>query len=136
MAKRTGFKVLLKRETATPGTFATIAQVTNVTPPQYSRETVDVTDKDSVGGYREYIGNLIDGGEVSCEILYDPDDHNTLLADFEDDQPINWQVEFPTSPVKKQSFAALLTGFAPAAPMDAALTATITLKVSGKPTWS
>ncbi len=135
MAKHTGFQVKLHRETAVPGTFAEIAQITSVTPPQYSRETIDVTDKDSAG-YREFLGGLVDAGEVSCEVNYDPAIHNVLLDDLDSDDPVNWQVNFPTTPVQTCTFSALLTGFAATAPMEDKMAATITMKVSGKPAWA
>ena len=137
--KSTGYGVTLSRGNADgpPETFTAIAQVTNVTPTKYARDTVDVTDKDSTGGYKEFIGGLKDAGEVSAEVNYDPAVHNTLLDDFDSDTPNNWQVSFPGTPTATTcTFAALLSGFAPAAPMDAKMTATITLKISGKPTWA
>lgn len=131
MAGLDGFGTILARETATPGTFAAIANVTALSPPGLSRETLDVTAHDSPNGYMEFLGGLKDPGEVSFDVNYDPEQHDALVADFED-QAINYKVTFPNGTT--WTFPAILTGFEPDAPYDDKLSASISLKVSGKPT--
>src|SRR5689334_7802923 len=58
---------------ATPEVFATIAEVTSITPPAFSRDTVDATHEQSPYGYREFIAGLTDAGEVSFDINFVPD---------------------------------------------------------------
>jgi predicted secreted protein len=55
-----------------------------------------------------------------------------LVADFEDTTPRNYQIVFPDGTTWK--FGAILTGFEPDAPYDDKLAATLTWKVTGKPT--
>ncbi|HET7041687.1 MAG TPA: phage tail tube protein [Gemmatimonadales bacterium] len=125
------FGTTLERETITPGTFAALAKITNIGGPGISRETLDVTAHDSPDGWREFLGGLKDGGEVSADINYDPADHDTLVADL-DAQAINYRITWPGG--AKWAFPAILTGFEPSAPFDDKLTASITWKVAGKPT--
>ncbi|WP_228979719.1 phage tail tube protein [Streptomyces sp. DH12] len=113
--------------------FTAIASVTDITPPALERNTHDVTAHDSPDGWMEYIGGLKDGGEVSIDINYDPREHDVLVGDFNDTEPRNYKVVWPGS-LGSWAFAAILTGFAPEAPHDDKLAASLTFKVSGKPT--
>lgn len=115
-------------------TFTAIANITNIVPPNLSRDTIDVTAHDSTEGWKEFIATLKDGGEVSIDVNYDPSEHDTLVADFADTEARNYQITFPDTSV--WSLAAWMTGFAPTAPYDDKLAARITFKVTGKPTVS
>ena len=125
---------LLRGDGAEPEVFTAIANVVSIEGPEIERETLDMTAHDTPDGWREYKGGLKDAGELSCEINYDPAEHDALVADFEDDEPRNWRLVFPTTPAVQWDFAAVLTGFSSEAPHDDKLSAEITLKLSGKPT--
>lgn len=112
--------------------FTPIANVTNITPPSLSRDTSDVTAHDSADGWREFIGLLKDGGEVSIDVNYDPSKHDTLVDDFDDVDTRSYKITFPDA--TEWAFEAIMTGFEPDAPHDDKLTASVTFKVSGKPT--
>ena len=135
MAGLDAFGTQLKRgDGATPTeVFTAIANVTDITPPALERETLDVTSHGSPDAWREHIGGLKDGGEVEIEINYDPREHDALVADLEDEDPRNYKVVWPKS-LGEWSFAAILTNFEPEAPHDDKLAASLTFKVSGKPT--
>ncbi|MFD6874534.1 MULTISPECIES: phage tail tube protein [unclassified Streptomyces] len=135
MAGLDAFGTQLQRgDGATPSeNFTPIANVTDITPPEIERETIDVTAHDSPDAWREFIGGLKDGGEVSIDVNYDPREHDLLLADFADSQPRNYKIVWPGT-LGEWAFGALLTGFAPEAPHDDKLAASLTFKVSGKPT--
>lgn len=133
MAGIDGFATTLARETVTPGTYAVIANVTALKPPAIKRNTIDVTAHDSTGQWMEFLGGLKDGGEVSFDVNYAPDLHDVLLADLSI-QGHNWRVTFPDAVA--WTFKAILTGYAPDAPYDDKLSATITLKVTGVPTFA
>ena len=135
MAGLNAFGTQIKRgDGAEPEVFEAIANVTSIEGPELERETIDVTAHDTADAWREYVGGLKDGGEVSIEVNYDPTVHDSLVADLEDAAPRNYQLVFPTTPAVTWSFAAILTGFSSEAPHDDKLAATLTLKLSGKPT--
>lgn len=71
----------------TPPVFTTIAQITNISGPNISVDTVDVTSMDSVGGWKEFIAGMIDGGEVSIEafLVADASQLEQLARASEDD---------------------------------------------------
>lgn len=134
MAGIDAFGIAFERsDMAEPEVFTPIANVTNVSGPEMERETYDVTAHDSADGWREFIGGLKDGGEVSLELNYDPSKHDVLVQDFDDVTPRTYRIVFPQS-LGTWEIKALLTGFSQEAPVDDKLSAELTFKVSGKPT--
>lgn len=131
-----GFGAELRRGDGTTPTevFTAIANITNIEGPGIERETIDVTAHNTVDAYMEFVGGLKDGGEVSVDVNYDPAQHDALIADFDDEDPRNYQLVFPDAAATTWSFAAILTEFNPEAPYDDKLAASLTFKVSGKPT--
>ncbi|MDT0568862.1 phage tail tube protein [Streptomyces sp. DSM 3412] len=134
MAGLDAFGTQLQRgDGATPEIFTPIANVTDITPPGIERETYDVTAHDSEDAWREFIGGLKDGGEVELDLNYDPREHDSLLADFADAVPRSYKVVWPGT-LGNWAFKAIITNFEPEAPHDDKLAASVTYKVSGKPT--
>ena len=133
-----GFGTLFKTGNgAVPEIFTTLAEVTNITPPALSRDTVDVTHELSPEAWREFIAGLKDGGEVSIDMNFVPGstDAASLMAELSLTGKAaikNRQVVFPDGSVF--AFAAILTGYEPDAPIDDKMAASLTLKVTGKPT--
>ncbi|MEU0309784.1 phage tail tube protein [Streptomyces cyaneofuscatus] len=133
MAGLDAFGTQLQRgDGAGPEVFTAIANVTDITPPGIERETIDVTTHGSPDQWREHIGGLKDGGEVSIDINYDPRVHDSLIADLDDPNPRNYKVVWPGT-LGDWAFKAILKGFEPEAPHDDKLAASLTYKVSGKP---
>jgi predicted secreted protein len=120
----------------TPETFTAIASVTDISAPGLARDTIDTTAHDTPDKWREFIGALKDGGEVSFDINYNPNVHDTLLADFDDVTPRSYRIVFPTTPQRTWTIKAIMTGFEPSAPVDDKLSASLSFKVSGKPTFA
>lgn len=118
---------------ATPEVFTTVGEVTSITPPGMSRDAIDATHEESPDAWREFIGGLKDGGEVSLELNFVPGSATTILLMAEiEAAPGNKQIVFPAGEVF--SFRALCTNFEPEAPLDDKMVASATYKVSGKPT--
>jgi predicted secreted protein len=134
MAKLGFGTVLAVADIATGLVFATIAQITSITPFNVTREAHDTTSMDITDGYKTVLGGLKDSGECAIEVNYEPDVHNTLLADFDAENPMKYRVTFPTGDVA--SFDGVQTGFSPSAPMEDKMSASITIKISGKIVWT
>jgi predicted secreted protein len=124
--------------------WVSVAEVTNITPPALARDTVDVTHTESEEKWREFIPGLRDGGEASIEMNFIPAGPGTdlILASFNSDEAKTCRIIFPdgdadVSPITATvwTFSGIITGFAPEAPVDGAMTATVTVKLSGKPTF-
>lgn len=117
------------------GTFAKVGRIRDVTPPSLSRDAVETTDMESTDRWREYIGGLKDGGEVSFEITFDPGstETTTFMGDLNDDDAGYYKLIFPDT--SEWGFAGLLTGFEPSTPIGDKMMANVTFKLTGKPGW-
>jgi predicted secreted protein len=124
-----------------PETFDVIAQVTNLSGPGLALDTEDVTTHDSTGGWEEVVGTVLRTGEMTLEIAYDPthDSHDKagtrgLVKKIDAKTLTNFKLTWPDADTTEWAFAAYVTGFEPSAPADGALTASVSLKITGAPT--
>lgn len=121
-----------------------VAEVVSVTPPSLARDAVDATHTESPEKWREFIPGLRDGGEASIEMNFIPAGAGTerILQSFNSDDVASCRIIFPdgdadASPITATvwEFSGFITGFAPEAPVDGKMSATVTVKISGKPTF-
>lgn len=119
----------------TPEVFTDIAEVFAITPPNFTRDTVDVTHMQSLNKWREFVPGLRDAGEVEIQVNFIPGNttQDQVLESFQDDALNNFRITFPNN--EAWIFAGWCTGFAAEDPLDAKMVATITFKVSGQPTF-
>lgn len=111
-----------------------IADVVSISTPSVSVATLDTTNITSI--HRTFIAGTIDSGEMSVEIMYDPNSD----ADIETSWDSN-AVAAPTAATTTITFAdsgnstfifqAILTGFEANVAIDEKVTATLTFKVTG-----
>lgn len=132
MAGLNAFGIALERsDMASTPTYAAIGNVTSVSGPEIERETYDTTAHDSPDHWREFIGGLVDPGELTLELNYDPSIHDTLVGDFQDDVARDYRMIFPGG--GQWDFKAFMSGFSQESPVDDKLTAELTFKVTSKP---
>ena len=113
-----------------------VARLTNITPPELSRDDIDVTDHDSPDGFREFVPGLKQSGEVPLEgnLIPTDDTQKGLLAAVDIDEPEEWTIEFPTIPKLYIRFFGYVKSFAIAeAPVEGVMKFTATIKATGKP---
>jgi len=133
------FGTKLKRgDGGAPETFTDVAEVTDLSGPELSAEEADVTNHPSGSAtpWRDILPTLLDAGEVSLSLNFLPgtSGHKALLSDFVNRAKRNWQLVFPDSGQTTWSFSAYVMSIAPAAAVDDALAADVTLRVTGAPT--
>lgn len=123
---------------ATSEAFTTIAEVMDLKGPNVSLDPIDVTNHDSTDGWKEFIGGLLDGGEATFSINYQPiaSTHDQLNTDLQARVLRNFLLVFTDASSTTWAFSALVTALGPSTPVDKQLTADVTLKISGKPTLS
>jgi len=121
--------------TAEPPAFVPIAEVFNVTPGEATADRIDATHYQSPDRRREYISGLIDSGEASIELNWEPgSDTDVLLRDlFTSGATVEHRITFPNDVTL--TYDASLIGYSKAIPVDDRMTATITIAVSGAETW-
>ncbi|MFE4691754.1 MULTISPECIES: phage tail tube protein [unclassified Streptomyces] len=138
MPGKDAFGTQFRRDTNGAGTFASIANVSDISGPSRSREAIEVTSHDSPNKHREFIKGLMDGGEVEITLNYDPasSTHAALDADFEEDDLRDYQVVLlPGEPDEHTwQFKALITDLSDEFPTDDKAERTATFKISGRPT--
>lgn len=121
-----GTGAVLKR-VATP-----IAEVLSITGPGITRDTIEVTNLGSSGGYREFISGYRDGGELTFTINFIYAGYNNLKTDFESDNSVNYSVVLPDASNTTLSFAGFVTSLPLNIAPDAAVTCDVTIKITGE----
>lgn len=116
---------------ATSELYTAIAEVINITGPGLSRDFIDVTHLGSTGGYREFIGSFRDGGEYTFTCNFVRAEYDLILADFENNSAVNYQVVMPDTDATTMQFAGLVTALPMTIPFDDKVTVDVTIKISG-----
>lgn len=141
-----GFGSTLEVSDATETTVAastaaiTIGELIAVSPPQVTKDIIDTTHMGSANTAREFIAGLIDYGEASFEINYNPNDTTDAELQTIELERLwrEYQITFtkPDASEVTCTFKAIMTGVERSTPMDDKATASITLKVTGAPAWA
>jgi hypothetical protein len=127
---------LLIGDGASPEVFTEVALLREFTPPGLTVDTEETTNHSQTNYYRQFRPTLINPGELSGQLLFDPadathDDSTGLLSLLLDRQLHNMKIRIPTDPILNYDFAAIVTQFQPGTPTDQHLTADFTAMVSG-----
>ena len=141
MTEYVAFGTEFQTESPVPGTYVTVAQVRNIGGPSMAGDMIDVSCMESPGFYRQFVQGYNDAGEVALDLIFDPADETQdatdpdgLLALFDNQEENGFQIVFPDSTIWR--FTGLVSAYEPGAPFDEALTATVTVKVTGQPTFA
>lgn len=127
---------------ADPEVFTTITGATGFTVPAEISDEIEVTDLESEA--KEYIAGLGDAGEFSFQLNLKRKAtgsgyiaiQETLESYAGDGELHNFQIVLPAPFSVTYAFAAFVKAFQPNAQVNSALTATVTLRVSGAVTRS
>lgn len=148
---RTGYGALLgKSDGASPPNYISLLGVKSMSGPSISRDVHDVTSMTSGSGWREFIGGLNDGGEVSFEANWLPRDPTQsqeldtggvggFMAEFDKDSCESrgtWRILVPACPGEEEVsliFEGIVTGQNIEIPLDDVMSFQGTIKVSGRP---
>jgi len=85
------------------------AEVTSLTPPSMTRDTVDATHLESPDAYKEFIAGLKETGEASITINYAPSGSDALITAFEAGAG-EFRILFPGGALALD-FAGIVTGY-------------------------
>jgi hypothetical protein len=113
-----------------------IAQISSLSGPNLQADTIDVTTHDSVNATREFVSGLIDAGEFTVGLIFDPNvvTHTAMWNDLVARTSASFALHFPTLLAMSWGFEGYVTCFGPIeAQPDGAVTTTVTMKLSGAP---
>lgn len=120
-----------------------IGQIMDITGPQLSTDTDEITNHSSPDQTEEFIATIKRTGEVSFPLVFNPDAaaHAALFAAWDDRTKDDYIMNYPDSAGVAGGgaswiFSAYCTGFSMAAPVTGHLSADVTLRVTGSPTFS
>lgn len=112
-----------------------IAELTKIGSPNLKVDTIDTTNHQSEGGFKEFIGGLIEAGSVPVEGNFISSDAGQmgLLDDLLSKTIQDFSIKFPNGAA--WTFKALVEEFSTGeADVNGQLTFKASLKVSGRPT--
>ena len=112
-------------------TWTEIEEVSNLTPPPFTIDTVDATHMQSANRTREFIAGINDPGNTTFTINWVPGSATDVAlrgvaAGF---TQFMIRETFPNGAYWTMS--GILTGYAPSAPLDDKMSAEVTIKVTG-----
>ena len=136
MAKTIGYGSVLAVTTTTGVT--SIGQVRSVSGPGVSANDVDTTTMDSSSNYRTFTCGLLDPGEVTFEVVYDPANvsHKRLAEYMGNLASKTFTVYHGSTDGDADAFSAYVKGMSREIPLDDVISCDFTLKVSGKPAYT
>jgi predicted secreted protein len=113
-----------------------VGELTGITGPSMSGETIDVSNHESADGFREFISGMKDGGEISMEGNFIEGDAGqaALLASLISGAVESFVVLFTDG--AQFAVSGIVTAFEPDAPFDGKISFSATIKVTGKPAFT
>jgi predicted secreted protein len=119
-----------------------IAELSNISGPSQSADTIDLTSHDSADSYREFVAGLRDGGEISFDgnlITTDSTGQIAMHTDFQAGSTKVWIIKFPAWVTSSHEYpqitgSGICTGFEVSFPDDDKISISGKIKVTGKPT--
>ena len=108
------------------------AHVIGIDGPSMTVDAIETTDLDDT--WKTFIANIPDGGEISLELEFEPDDtdHAALFTDFAAGTSRAWAIVFSDAGTTTFSGNGFVTSYGPGAQANDKLTCTVGIKVSGE----
>ena len=119
------------------GTTGTVGKILSIGIPGRTADMIDVTAADSADKTCEYLVGLIDEGEITVEVKYDGSNSGIaqkLNTAFQGRAAESWTITLPDSSTFVGSGA--ISNLGPPIPIRDKVTQTITIKLSGKLTYT
>jgi predicted secreted protein len=129
-----GVGVKFRRWNTTSGQWEDISEISNITGPGMSRETIDVTTLGSTDGYREFIAGFRNPGTVVLAMNFTRNGYDTMKDDFENDERQNYEMVFPDDDNTSFEFEGLVTELPLTIAADDKISMEVTIQISGKVT--
>lgn len=121
---------LLKKH-ITGSTWAIVGEITTLTGPNMSRESIDVTSLASTGGYREYIPGLRTPGTLTFTMNFTRSDYETMKTDFEAETEQDYELILPDDEKTSLEFSAFVTDLPLNLDPGSQITCNVTFQITG-----
>ena len=112
-------------------TYAKLGEVTSITSPGITRETIDATHLESPDDFREYIAGLMDTDPATIAFNYVPSAVDALYTAMIAGKG-DFRITYPNG--VKFDFSGIAQSWKPGDPSTTTMAGEFTVKPSGKPT--
>jgi hypothetical protein len=119
---------------ATPTSFVNMNEVYEITAPNAVRATVDATHMGSLNQTREYIGGLIEPGEMSFMMAFVPGNASDLMCQAMQISGEKGRAKITWPNGVTWTIDAIVLGYEPTDPIDDKMTVSVTIQCSGTKT--
>lgn len=114
--------------------YVEVAEVTSITWPGYQRDAIEATHLNSDDQFREYVPGLMDAGEVTLDLNFVPSASDVFIAAMT--AASIGQFKITAQGGVNVVFKGIVTSYQAQSPVDDRMTASVTIKVTAKPTWA
>ena len=123
---------------ASPETFTTIANISDITGLQLATTIVDVTSHSTGKPWRQKLPTLLDAGDLTCKLFFVPGyaGHQALLTIFKNRTLSNYTITFPELDAPVWWFEAFITKFSISEPVAGVITADVTFSATDEPNFA
>lgn len=135
--------VIFSREvTATPGTYASIAKITEFPQLTFTAETKECQDPEAEAAANGFVSHFKtgrkDAGEFSVTLSWKSEDASqaALYADYLDDGEFNYRILFADTAATKVDMTCLVVEWGQAIPYNDRITRTVKFRIQGEPVFS
>ena len=132
------YGTLIQLQSPDTGEYLNIGGISGFNGPNITRSEIDVTDFCSTA--KEYILDLKDNGTFSADMFFCPSNPSQrfLIAGLDSDEAYGFRVVLPDDGTGNTSFdfMGLVQGFPITGAMGAAITANLSLRITGDITWA
>lgn len=111
-----------------------VAEVTSINGANLTRGTIEVTNLDSIGGYREFISSFRDGGEMAVELNFTRAGYDVFKDEFDTDIVTPYEMIFNDTDNTTFDGNMWVIAIGKTAVLDDKVTMSATLKVTGQET--
>lgn len=140
MAKKyaaVGTKLEIGNGDGPPETYTQLAEVRDISGPAVAVDTVETTSHSSPNAWKEFVATLLDGGDVTFEINYDPAEAtqknaaNGLIANMVAKTLKDWKLILTDAANSAITFSGYIVEFSPSMAVKSNLTAKLKIRVTG-----
>lgn len=126
-----GVGTQFRRWNTSIGSWDTIGEINSITGPGMTRDTIDTTALDTLGGYRTFIAGFKNAGTIALAMNFTRTTYEQMLTDFESDVVQNYEIILPDADNTSLEFEGLVTELPLTIPPDDKVTADVTIQITG-----